>query len=55
MYFPQVVAPTVRPQMLSEELQAPFNINGTGVKSDARYRKPINLIHIDKNKTVKTK
>lgn len=55
MYFPQVVAPVVRPQMLSDALQPEFKINGTGVKSDARYRKPINLIHMDKSKIVKTK
>ena len=56
MYHPNVVAPQVRPQMLSSTLQPEFKINGTGVITDDRYKRPSKLIlYKTKNKILKTK
>jgi hypothetical protein len=55
MFFPQVVKPMVRPQMLSETLQPQFDINGTiipqpikgGKIIDRQYKRPLVLKGVD--------
>lgn len=56
MFFPQVVNPQVRPQMLSDTLQPQFDINGTIIPqpiqggkiaerkiTDRQYKRPLVL------------
>lgn len=56
MFFPQILKPMVRPQMLSDTLQPEFDINGGGLKRDMEGNKKDEYkkrFVMDKSKIVK--